>query len=109
MSAVAEDVRFLLFLGTILDWYSAAVGCTVREFLIGALLFVRDKTGALVSLRPNRAQVRFECSRGARNIVLKARQLGISTWVAARFFINTITRPGTVSVQVAHDQTSAEE
>jgi hypothetical protein len=29
--------------------------------------------------------------------------------VAARFFVQTITRPGTLSVQVAHDQRSAEE
>src|SRR5207244_4423541 len=30
-------------------------------------------------------------------------------YVAARFFIKTITQPGTVTVQVAHDQESAEE
>jgi Terminase RNaseH-like domain len=41
--------------------------------------------------------------------VLKARQMGISTWVAARFFLSTITRPGTLTVQVAHTQEAAEE
>lgn len=41
--------------------------------------------------------------------MLKARQLGITTYVAARFFISAITRPGTLSVQVAHDQRAAEE
>ena len=41
--------------------------------------------------------------------MLKARQLGVTTYVAARFFINCITREGTLSVQVAHDQRSAEE
>lgn len=35
--------------------------------------------------------------------------MGITTYVAARFFIQTITRPGTMTVQVAHDQESAEE
>ena len=35
--------------------------------------------------------------------------MGITTYVAARFFIQTITQPGTVAVQVAHDQESAEE
>ena len=29
--------------------------------------------------------------------------------MAARFFLNCITRPGTLCVQVAHDQQSAEE
>jgi len=35
--------------------------------------------------------------------------MGITTYIAARFFIQTITRPGTMTVQVAHDQESAEE
>ena len=35
--------------------------------------------------------------------------MGITTYVAARFFAQTITRPGTMTVQVAHDQESAEE
>jgi len=108
MSAVAEDVRLLLILGKILDRKAGKYG-TIRELLIRAWLLVRNKSGRLVPLHANRAQRQFERTRGRRNIVLKARQLGISTWIAARFFMNTITRPGTVTVQVAHDQTSAEE
>jgi len=45
---------------------------------------------------------------GSRNIVLKARQVGITTYIAARFFVQTITQPGTLTVLVAHDQESAE-
>jgi hypothetical protein len=63
----------------------------------------------LIPLRPNRAQSEFSRNHTKRSIVLKARQLGITTYVAARFFIQTITQPGTVTVQVAHDQESAEE
>jgi hypothetical protein len=40
--------------------------------------------------------------------VLKARQVGITTYIAARFFIQTITKPGTLTVQVAHDDESGE-
>jgi hypothetical protein len=82
---------------------------SVRDLLIERMLRIRNKRGRLVKLRPNRAQREYgrRCTR--RNIVLKARQLGITTYVAARFFIQTITRPGTLSVQVAHDQRSAEE
>ena len=47
--------------------------------------------------------------RGQRNIVLKARQMGLTTWAAARFFLKTITQPGTLTLQVAHTQESAEE
>jgi hypothetical protein len=41
--------------------------------------------------------------------VLKARQMGLTTWAAARFFLRTITQPGTLTLQVAHSQESAEE
>lgn len=84
-------------------------GVTVRDFLIATLLRVRSKSRGLVSLHLNRAQREFSQSCSNRNVVLKARQMGITTYVAARFFIQTITRPGTMTVQVAHDQESAEE
>jgi len=82
---------------------------TIRDFLISGLLKVRNKARGLVGLVPNRAQREFSRTCTHRNIVLKARQLGMTTYVAARFFIQTITRPGTMTVQVAHDQESAEE
>ena len=81
----------------------------VRDLLIESLLRVRSKGRGLIQLRPNRAQREFSRNHSKRNIVLKARQLGMTTYVAARFFIQTITQPGTVTVQVAHDQESAEE
>jgi hypothetical protein len=82
---------------------------TERLRRIDELLMIRDKQGRLVKLLPNRAQREYEDKRPQRAIVLKARQLGISTWIAARFFIATITRPGTVSVQVAHDLAAAQQ
>lgn len=66
------------------------------------LLRVRDRSGNNVQLVPNRAQLEFERRRGQSNIVLKARQMGISTWVSARLFLKTATQPGTLTVQVAH-------
>ncbi len=82
---------------------------TWREYLMWAMLRIRDKRGHLRKLVLNRAQQDLERRSTNRNIVLKARQLGVTTYVAARFFINCITREGTLSVQVAHDQRSAEE
>src|SRR5262249_44612374 len=38
----------------------------------------------------------------------KARQLGMTTYIAARYFIQTITKPGTLTVQVAHSEESAQ-
>jgi hypothetical protein len=72
------------------------------------LLRVRDREGRLRALRANEAQRRFEQRRGRQNIVLKARQMGITTWVAARFFLRTMTMPGTLTLQVAHTREAAE-
>ncbi|MGH9528877.1 MAG: terminase [Terriglobales bacterium] len=103
-----DDVYLLTNLGENLD-LPASGKLTIRDFLIETLLKVRSKSRGLVCLRANRAQREYSRTCTKRNIVLKARQLGITTHVAARFFIQTITQPGTVTVQVAHNQESAEE
>ena len=72
------------------------------------LLRVRDREGVLRPLRANAAQRAFEQSRGRQNIVLKARQMGVTTWVAGRFFLKTITARGVLTVQVAHTREAAE-
>ena len=80
----------------------------VLEELARDLLRIRNRSGEHVRLARNPAQIRFEAGRGQRNIVLKARQMGISTWVSGRLFLKTITKPGTLTVQVAHTQEAAE-
>jgi hypothetical protein len=82
---------------------------TVGMALAEQLLLVRTREGNPSHLKANAAQREFELRRGQRNIVLKARQMGLTTWAAARFFLKTITRPGTLTLQVAHTQESAEE
>jgi hypothetical protein len=86
-----------------------ALDPTIADLLIEGLLKIRSKTRGLVLLKPNRAQQEYWRNCTKRNIVLKARQLGLTTCVAARFFIHTVTQPGTTTVQVAHNQESAEE
>lgn len=106
---VREQLRVLTRLGEWLDDPAHSNGeLTEREVLIRELA-VRNKSGQIVPLVPNRSQAEYSRRCGRRNIVLKARQLGMTTFIAARFFIDTITKPGTLSVQVAHDQESAEE
>jgi len=105
--SLTEDLSLLRRLGRALD--AECGDRRVRDFLIEALLKVRSKTKGLIPLRPNRAQREYSRNSGKRNIVLKARQMGMTTYVAARFFIETITQPGTMTVQVAHSQESAEE
>lgn len=75
------------------------------------VLNIRNRLGQNVALAANKAQEQY--TRAAmgkrRNIVLKARQMGITSWIAAQFFLHTITHPGTVTVQVAHTQEAAEQ
>ena len=100
---------YLLSLGKRLDHAWAAGDREVVVRAIADHLKVRNKNGELVPLEANEVQREYLRNSSRRNIVLKARQLGMTTYVAARFFMHTITRPGTLSVQVAHDQDSAEE
>jgi hypothetical protein len=104
------DRKGLEELGEILDLRPARLrGRTVGMELAEKLLAVRTKKGETAPLRANAVQRAFERRRGERNIVLKARQMGLTTWAAARFFLKTITRPGTLTLEVAHTQEAAEE
>jgi hypothetical protein len=103
---VEDDLWLLRRFGKHLDFEVG--GQSVRDFLIEKLLHIRPKIGGVERLRLNRAQREYSRNCGKHNIVLKARQLGITTYIAARFFVQTMTRPGTVAVQVAHTQESAE-
>ena len=96
--------------GRILDQRPACFdGRTVGMALTEQLLQVRTRDGWTAPLKANAAQQAFERRRGKRNIVLKARQMGLTTWAAARFFLKTITQPGTLTLEVAHTQEAAEE
>jgi hypothetical protein len=72
------------------------------------ILFVRDRGGRTRRLAANPAQLLFEARRGRANILLKARQMGFTTWIAGRFFLKTITQRGVLTVQVAHTREAAE-
>jgi hypothetical protein len=72
------------------------------------LLRIRDRSGQTSPLEANRVQLLFEEKRRQQNIVLKARQMGITTWIAARFFLKTITNPGTLTVLCAHTREASE-
>jgi hypothetical protein len=103
----AEELRRY---GKILDIRPDSLGGkTVAMALAEQLLRVRTRTGRTAPLCANEVQTAFEMRRGKQNIVLKARQMGLTTWAAARFFLKTITRQGTLTLEVAHTQESAEE
>jgi hypothetical protein len=72
--------------GRILDHRPASLhGNTVGMNLATQWLRVRTRAGSVAPLRANLVQKEFEIRRGTCNIVLKARQMGLTTWAAARF------------------------
>lgn len=107
-SGPRDQYRLLVGLGQQLGEMSPE-GVSWRDAAIRRFLKIRNKDGRRVPFVPNRVQQAYANACGRKNIVLKARQLGMTTYIAARFFIASITRPGSLTVQVAHDQTSAEE
>lgn len=109
MSWVRQDVAELLTLGNMLDQRLPVLGGdTVGMWLSESLLRVRGRDGTTQALRANVAQRAFESRRGSQNVVLKARQMGITTWVAGRFFLKTVTARGVLTVQVAQTRDAAE-
>jgi hypothetical protein len=80
-----------------------------REQWISENLEIRTRSGAIERLKLNKAQKELYARWGSKNIVLKARQMGITTAIAARFFVDTIAIPGLLTVQVAQEQKAAEQ
>ena len=70
-----------------------------------AFLKILDKRKELVSLRWNRAQADFHTKRTGRDLILKARQLGFSTYIQAEMFRRTVTATRS-TITLAHDDTT---
>ncbi|HSZ61033.1 MAG TPA: hypothetical protein VK828_04515 [Terriglobales bacterium] len=80
-----------------------------RDEFIQSHLKIRPKRAAQGLLVLNRAQREYSKQCTNQNVVLKARQVGITTYIAARFFTQTISQPGILSMQVTQDRESAED
>lgn len=74
-------------------------------------LHIKAKDGKIVPFNLNRAQLyAHEClekqkkeTGKVRAIIVKGRQQGMSTYIGARYFHKTVTRPGTLTFIFAHD------
>src|SRR5260370_18091002 len=102
MRKAPRDVEDLVAMGRLMEARPEALSRVAEEWLR-----VRDRDGVERPLRANAVQRAFERDRGRQNIVLKARQMGMTTWVAGRFFLKTITARGGSAVQVAPTREAA--
>jgi hypothetical protein len=81
------------------------------------LLRIKTKDGSVVPLKLNKAQLKLwylirdmeRANRPVRIVILKARQLGMSTFVQAYLLWRSITRPGNNGLVVAHQEDAASE
>ena len=76
---------------------------------IEANLWIRTKDRRVIPFLLNAAQVDYWDHRTLRDIILKPRQLGFTTVICGLFFADTLLRPNTTSVIVAHDTDSSEK
>ena len=88
---------------------------TDLEYFAAELLKIRPKAGSLVPFTFNPAQrelhriIEEQRARTGRVrvIVLKARQLGISTYVAARYYKQTTSNPGLRTIIIGHEKVAS--
>jgi hypothetical protein len=73
-----------------------------------SLLKILDKRDQVISLAPNEVQRRFLKERTKRNLILKARQQGISTIIQADHFVTGISQTARIAT-LAHDDTTTQK
>lgn len=74
-----------------------------RATLIESLLRVSTKEGLVVPFKPNKMQSYFQTHKGNRNIILKHRQGGMSSYILADMFLDCITLPNISCAVVSHE------
>lgn len=77
---------------------------TDKKFFIENLIEIPDKERNPVPFKFNSAQTALYDNFTNRDIIVKASQLGCTSLIIALFLIDTITRPNTTSVVVAHEE-----
>jgi hypothetical protein len=75
---------------------------TNPELFSSTFLKILDKEKKLVPFRWNKAQRDFHFKRTGRDLILKARQLGFSTYIQGELFRRAVTK-ATTSISLAHD------
>ncbi len=68
------------------------------------MIVIEDRHRNLISFTFNPAQEILYNNSTPKDLVVKAGQMGITTFYLAKFFKDTITIPGTTSVVVAHEE-----
>lgn len=74
-----------------------------RPDLIENLLYIDNKQGIVKPFKFNKVQRYFNEHKGNRNIIVKARQVGVSSSILGDMYIDSITIPHTSCAVVSHE------
>lgn len=80
-----------------------------KEWRMTHLYKVRNKRGETVTFKKNRAQADFDSKRSNRNIILKSRQLGFTTYEAIDSLDDTLFVTGTDVLMRSYDEVSQKD
>jgi len=82
---------------------------TPERVIMESMFYVVDKESQKVDFVLNKDQASLDDNLSYRNRVPKARQLGISTYVLARFAVVCLTQPNSSCVVISHDAKATEK
>ena len=79
-----------------------------KEWRLNNLYFIKDKYGKEIRFRMNRAQRRFHEERHCRDIILKARQLGFTTYIQIDMLDDCLFNETFSAGVIAHNREDAQ-
>jgi len=93
----------------ILDKVDAELFLTDFRYACESFIWIRTKGRAIEPFKLNIAQIYFLLHRWGRDILLKARQHGFTTFLLAYYLWDTMTTPATTTFVIAHEKQAGEE
>jgi len=79
-----------------------------KEWRINHLYSIRDKEGKLIQFKKNRAQEHYSKNYWYRNLILKSRQLGFTTFEAIDTLDDVLFTPNMDALMIAHNLEAGE-
>jgi hypothetical protein len=73
-----------------------------KEWRVSHLYKIKDKQKKLITFKPNKAQAHFNQNKHTRNIILKSRQLGMTTFEAIDTFDDVLFTKNFDALFIAH-------
>jgi hypothetical protein len=79
-----------------------------KTWRLSHLYKIRDKEGKLITFKPNRAQKHYSENHWYRNLILKSRQLGFTTFEAIDALDDVLFTPNMDALMIAHNLEAGE-